>query len=377
MFISLAAGAFISSSCTDSQRAMGNTLGLVLILVAGIPGLAYICGRTHLPQWCLSFRWLSPSFSYSYAAEALYARHADEYWGALLVSNLLGWGFLGSAGLLLGGFWQERASGSPIVGITRAWVQKATTGFRRQKRVSAETLSQAPVSWLLRRRAGLQWGAWAVVVVWGIVVIATTVLSKITPGSWFMLHYIEMPFGFLLKLLVALQACKFLSESRRDGTLEMLLCTPLPDREIIRGQVSALWRSFAWPVGVFLAVLFTPLAVRLAFAIWTRDFEPVLGVFGGAFFAGMSSVRMLVDLMAVCWFGMGLAVTMRKPQFAPAMTIVIVLIIPSVLSSCFLDLVPDIFFISWGMSRTRRDLRHLLIEQYEVAGKAFANKGVV
>src|SRR5262249_16008071 len=155
------------------------------------------------------------------------------------------------------------------------------------------------------------------------------------------------PFGFLLKLLFALQACKFLSESRRDGTLELLLCTPLTDREIIRGQVSALWRSFGWPVGVFLAVLFASLALQLLFAIWTRNFEPVPGVLGGSFLAGMTSVRMVVDLMAVCWFGMGLAVSMRKPQFAPAMTIVIVLVLPAVLSSCFLDLVPDIFFISW------------------------------
>jgi ABC-type transport system involved in multi-copper enzyme maturation permease subunit len=377
MFISLAAGELVSSTCTDSQRAMGNTLVLILILAGGLPGLAFLCSKTHLAEWCLSFRWLSPSFPYSYAAESLYVRHAGEYWGALVLSNLLGWGLLGSASVALGGFWKERSSGFLIGETIRKRVQKMSLVFSRRKRWRDETLTRMPVLWLLRRRIGGQWSAWAVVIVWAIVVIVTTSSMQTTPGSWFMLHYTVMPFGFLLKLLFALQASKFLSESRRDGTLELLLCTPLTDREIIRGQVSALWRGFGWPVAIFLAVLFAPLGVQLVLAIWTKNFEPVFGVFGGSFLAGITSVRMVVDLLAVCWFGMGLAVSMRKPQFAPAMTIVIVLILPAILSSCFLDLVPDIFFIFWGMSRTRRDLRHLLIEQYEVAGKAFANKGVV
>src|SRR5215831_2821308 len=47
LFISLAAGALVSSTSRDSQRAMGNTLVLVLILLGGLPGLAYLCGQAH------------------------------------------------------------------------------------------------------------------------------------------------------------------------------------------------------------------------------------------------------------------------------------------------------------------------------------------
>ena len=98
------------------------------------------------------------------------------------------------------------------------------------------------------------------------------------------------PFGFLLKLLLALQACRFFVDARRSGALEMLLCTPLTSREIIRGQVLALRRNFQRPVVTLLVVLYVPGAVQLIAARgWSSP-----GAASAAFALGIGGVLRLL-----------------------------------------------------------------------------------
>jgi hypothetical protein len=63
------------------------------------------------------------------------------------------------------------------------------------------------------------------------------------------------------------------------------------------------------------------------------------------------------DILAVGWFGMWLALTVRNPGLAPALTILTVLILPAML--VHFDLVADMFFISWGTTRLQEDFRRL------------------
>jgi hypothetical protein len=69
-------------------------------------------------------------------------------------------------------------------------------------------------------------------------------------------------------------------------------------------------------------------------------------------------------LVALCWFGTGLALTVKQPTFAPALTILFVLVLPAPL--CWLDFVADLVLIAWGLSRAQQDLRRLLVQQYQV-----------
>jgi hypothetical protein len=61
--------------------------------------------------------------------------------------------------------------------------------------------------------------------------------------------------------------------------------------------------------------------------------------------------------LAAGWFGMWLALTVRKPGLAPGITILAVLILPAMLSD--FDLAADMFFISWGTTRLQEDFRRL------------------
>jgi len=75
------------------------------------------------------------------------------------------------------------------------------------------------------------------------------------------------------------------------------------------------------------------------------------------------TVGFVADAFAVMWFGMWLALTTKKPRLAPAMTILFVLVIPSI-GVCALDKLADIFFILWGATKLQQDLRWLASQEY-------------
>src|SRR5881396_757428 len=97
LFVSLAGGIWISALARDAQRAMGRALGLILILVAGLPALAGLASLSLIarPLWLLS--WISPFFAFSYASAAPYPGHVAKFWGTLAASQVLGWVFLALA----------------------------------------------------------------------------------------------------------------------------------------------------------------------------------------------------------------------------------------------------------------------------------------
>jgi hypothetical protein len=164
--------------------------------------------------------------------------------------------------------------------------------------------------------------------------------------------------AFLLKTLVAFQACRFFVEARRSGALELLFCTPLRNADIISAQWRALLRVFLWPLAIFLLLSWANVVYLsdLPAAFPRRpslddlaNFKP--GYLGACFL----SIGLAADVLALGWFGMWLALRLNKPGLAPALTIAAVLIAPAPLS--YFDLVADMLFISWGTTRFREEIR--------------------
>ena len=370
MFVALAAGIFVSTFQRNSQRALVSTLGLMLLLVAGLPALAYMAKRNRLISWVAEAQWLSPLTAYSYAADILYARHPGVYWSAFLGSACVGVCFLFLASLCLPQLWQEgKANGPPRV-FGKLWTWNKRERAQTLSIQQRELLSKNPVAWVLKMDSGAPWAAWAVVIAWGTTVAVMLFLNHPRSAALLLSHYGVTPFGFVFKIIFAFQACRFFSEGRRSGTLEPLLCTPLTDREIIGGQMSALWSSFLWPLVIFCSFLFAPFVVQLTTGVFTGDFRPMLTVLGQSFFAGFYSLRLILDLFAVSWFGMGMALSSKKPQLAPALTVLYVLLLPSVISFCALDIIADVFFIFWGIAHSRRNLRQMVSQHYLVLSTA-------
>ncbi len=362
LFFSLAAGTLASAFERDAQRAVGEALVLVVFFTGGLPALGEARSMLGIPSGWEWLAWISPYYPFSQALEPRHLAQPERYWWALAFSQLFGWLLLLLAGQTLPRRWQERSAAGETRGSWRRNARRTREGTSARAEARAQLLPVNPVFWLMSSEFGSRRVAWLIVGAWGAAVMLATLLSPGGEGILALSMYGVRPFGFLLKWLLALQACHFFVEARRNGALEMLLCTPLTSSEIIRGQVLALRRNFQWPVLTLLLLLFVPaVAQSLVAGSWNSPSAGtrLMGIFTG----GAYCLRMLADCYALGAFGMWLALTLKKPGLAPSFTILFVLLLPSVL--CWLDIFADLFFILWGVSKLNRvDLRSLLAREY-------------
>lgn len=365
LFFSLAAGICVSAFGRDSQRVMGTTLGLVIFFAGILPALARVAANVRFFAAWSWIEWVSPYCPFAQALEPAYLAQPEKYWWALAASQLLGCFLLALASVALPHRWQERAAVGAGGSLLRRWAQRDRSGIAARAKTRDNLLPLNPVLWLVGGEFGFRRLAWLIVWAWGAVVLLTTVFAPGEEGTFVLTMYGVRPFGFLLKWLLALQVCSFFVEARRNGTLEMLLCTPLTSRDIVGGQVLALRKTFQWPVITLLLLLFVPAAVHfVAVRGWS---PPELGTAALALgTGGIYCLRMLADCYALGAFGLWLALTLKKPSLAPSLTILYVLILPSAL--CWLDIFADLFFILWGVTKLRHaDLRALLAQEYQPA----------
>jgi hypothetical protein len=149
--------------------------------------------------------------------------------------------------------------------------------------------------------------------------------------------------------------------------LELLLCSPLRNEDLIKAQWRALRRIFLWPLAVFLLLRILTVPYPLPLPAFSRGVPPSVGSLLETGFLGTFSltISLFADILAVGWFGMWLALTTKKPALAPALTILFVLVLPSCLYR--LDLVADMLFVSWGTTQLQQDFRWLVLSPAQPA----------
>jgi ABC-type transport system involved in multi-copper enzyme maturation permease subunit len=339
LFFSIAAALWVSSRCLSSYRTMANTLGVLIGLVA-IGEVARACIGLAPPRFAPALFWmgtLSPAQPFLLASDAGYMFQGPTFWLSLGVSHLLGWIFLGVAAWSLphfiepaaeSGFWRRLFAGEVFAG-------------KSQRRRAL--LDVNPVWWLVDDSRRLRWTAWGLAIAGGAIMLT---YSRSGPMAGFLSTYIAMPFYFLLKVLFAIQACRFFSEARRNGSLELLRATPLDGRTMLRGQWLALRQIFLWPVIVLVA---SQLAAMLSLDLGSAN-QIHLDFYFQLIALGWQLGKMVGDFFALGWFGIWLALTCKKPEMAAGWTILYILILPSV-AFCLPTLAIDTVFIVVGYTK--------------------------
>ena len=360
LFVSLAAGMLVSARGREPQRAMGGTLFILFLLVAGLPAAVEIGSLLHRSSAWSKLAWISPAWPFSCALKSAYRTHM-EFWGALFASHMFGWCMLALASGWLPRHWQERCSAARLGRSSWRGLRGGSSERKAQGQERERLLSINPVLWLVGTQAGVRRIAWGTVLIWGAVAGSSALFGKERMVSFVMNGYVARPFGFLLKALLAAQACRFFVEARSNGALEMLLSTPLTSREIIRGQSLALRRSFLWPVLAFAGIMFLPDAIQVIRAVLIGRPEHLGEAALGSLVTGICAVRMLIDSYTVCVFAMALALTLKRPTMALGTAIVAVLILPSIL--CWFDVVANLVFIVWSSTKLQQDLRWVVARQ--------------
>jgi hypothetical protein len=361
----------VSALSRDSQKALMVTLALLLLLALGGPISDTIIAarkqRGFDPRWSLS----SPA----YVLKAAGAWGSSDYWGALAVTHFLGWAMLAGACALVPHTWQERKKAG--AGNNQAWAYAwRYGGARRRLRLRRKLIGQQPVAWLVCRERWQSLGLWvlAILLVGG---FASVLIGTDATGIWMVWSWIGGLFCLLLYLWAASQACRFPLEARRSGLLELLLATPLTERQIVAGQWRALVRMFGLPVLLLLGVQLATATLsqfgfqRIATRAATMTSSTVtnkngtvtsqtVSVYGSVALPGKAgtnaapaprpmtfptgsyalqlasgiatavaaAVRTVANLVALCWFGMWMGMTSRSANLATLKTILFVQIIP-------------------------------------------------
>ncbi len=360
LFFSLALGLSLSAFVTDYSRALAGTLVLLALFGLGLPAISLSISASPYAGWSV-IDWLSPCYPFICAKEVAYVLAPHKFWISLVGSHLLGWLFLMLAAVRLARSWRESdttfpalALPSKIPGLALLTGHSQSGSRRSLRRASKRSLD--PVLRLVGGTPLLSCLVWVLALGGGAWLLANRWwLGQAAPHQW-----ISKSCAFALKVLFAFQACRFFVETRRNGALELLLCTPLRNEDLVTAQWRLLRRIFLWPAVVFLllcwsAVVFGtsssqpgPLAAR-----GSPDLESSVN---SALFL---SAGLGADTLAAGWFGMWLAISMRKPGLAPGLTVLAVLILPTLLYR--FDLVADMLFISWGTTRLREDFRTRIV----------------
>ncbi len=366
LFISLAAGLFVSALSRDSQKALMTTFLVLLLLSLGglaIDGIiAAAKGQAPRPVWSIS----SPG--YVLAAAGAWGRSA--YWEGLLVNQLAAWALFAAACAIVRHTWQERkrAQARTTQGWGYAW-KYGTARLRRHLRRGL--LERHPVAWLGSRERWQSRNMWvlALALTLGFFVVLVRALPR---EAWLVWGYA----GGLLTLLVyfwaASQSCRLLIEARRGGLLELLLVSPVSEGEIVGGQWRALRRLFGGPVLLLLIITvagstlsqlaYQRVAAQTAvttvsttnlvtgttstvrsvtvpgpgprttnapgtssFAVSFSPAQEARMAAGAALAAAISSAA---NLLALCWFGMWMGMTSKTANLATLKTILFVQVIP-------------------------------------------------
>lgn len=358
LFFSVAAGLFVSSCSRDATSALGYTLGLVCLFTAVLPGFWDISRFLNAPAWLQFVPDASPWRAFSLAKDA----GGGRFWPAILASHGCAWAMLWGAGLILPRSWQERARGGrrlePLARPTPhaartppeppgkdAWKPVPRTRAGRNH----QFIDINPVWWLIGGRGNFRALAWIIVVLAAALTLgaifsgySSTTASSPNPTARFG--------AFLLKLLVIFHACSFFAESRRTGAIELLVTTPLTNADIIRGQWLALRHAFLLPAAVLFLLGVFPFG---SFSLFWGGEVALAGNWIAPLAFGLD---LAADLAACGWAGMWFALSLRRPANAPLLTILLVLILPSVLI-CGLEIVPSVIIALWARARLRTDFR--------------------
>jgi hypothetical protein len=267
LFVSLAVGLFVSAVSRDSQKVLGMTLLLLLVLALGGPLTDSSFGLTPR-RLSLS----SPAFVFGTAES--WGR-SSPFWNALLVNQIIGWSLLAVTCWILPRTWQEKERAPETTQRNwRRWWRFGSAA--RQLRMRQKFLQLNPVLWLACRERWQSVAFWTLSL-FVVFALASTMMNTSggfgTPNyAWILWSYVGKGLTLVMYLGITSHACRFFVDARRSGLLEVLLATPLTTRQVLRGQWQALLRMFALPLVLFLAAQM--FAAVMAQNVWRQTAAP-------------------------------------------------------------------------------------------------------
>lgn len=268
LFLSLSLGMAVSALNQETRQAMAGTLLAMLIFAGLMPVLWWLrCWVVGNGLWS-ALLWPSPGFLYSRAFERCftYKTGAHEFWASLGTVSALGFGSLVAASLYLPRAWH-------VGGESRGKARENRAGNWRFGSATARRLNRCwqlesnPFFWLAERdklprhiTAGV---LVPLLLVWSCFLFGLGSARSSTQQICFSVAML-MSFGIhqVLKILMAAESSRRLSEDFRSGALELLLVSPLRVSQIIDVTARSPQNHFQAPLSARAADKRRALVVR-------------------------------------------------------------------------------------------------------------------
>ena len=302
LFVTSCIGLYQSTVSLDHKRAAGRATFVVMFLWWGLPMLAQINNRLAGPSWLSSILLLcslNSSLIPNFAAIGIPVAAASGL--HVVCTHLLGWMFLLVATWRVRHRWQDIPKRKGY-SWKEMWSRWSLGSEEIRRKLRARLVDRNPFLWLACRDRLRPAGIWLVT---GLM-IAIGVWVYFESG-W----QIGPAFGFCVALTLVhrFMAVSFgaaqLMQDQEQGTLEMLLSTPLSPREVLRGQFLAAYRQMRWPV---VAVLATHVVVWLLFEN--------AGMPRARIAVAISAASYLFDFYTAIWLSMWGAIISRDSKKA-------------------------------------------------------------
>jgi hypothetical protein len=344
----LTAGTLVSTLFVNTLTSFLAAIVLILALTALPFTLLTVFGRASSPAW-LSLA--GPLAMFLTMPDVSFTSQPWLFWLATAVSGLFSIGMFVSSGFLL-----ERFPGLELSQSDSWWRRwlRPRPGFATPW--GAEAAHDNPSVWLAERTLPGQRVLWVVVITGALICFAAGLFVN---RAAIVIMVCEVFFAYVLKLWLAAIAPQSLNNSRRLGTLELLLCTPLSPSNMVKGQVDALYGYFVGPAlalaGGFPICGIAGMAIGRNTAALSMDSSPlVLGIFW--------FVSFVLDLHALAYLGQWFGLTHARVDRAIAKTVFGVLILPWItlvipIVGCLGMIGWPIFWINWASRRLNARFR--------------------
>lgn len=331
MVLSLSAGICVSTYSRDERKAMFFTV-LILLAAAIVPFLLAIwldpSGPSNLERdWMLLF---SPGYGIFQTMRSPGPFTEFSYWLSILWQWLLAGALIARASAHVPHSWEESLKKPRFRFLI-------TTGRVKSRSPKGRAwMERNPFFWLaLQGDEASPRNVWlfvlAIFAIWIIAALGYGMgLAADDDVMTAMMAILHLP----LEIWIVAEASRRFSEDRSNHTLETLLSTPLSERQIIQGQLLALFKQFAGPIALVL-VWETSMEIlrhnhRTYYSSWhtygAMDYWPWM-------------VLLVANAAALAWAGMWLGLKCKGRIRAILGSLTLVLFVPWVMSRLIMTLV--------------------------------------
>jgi hypothetical protein len=220
--------------------------------------------------------------------------------------------------------WQDR----PAEGRRRRWrewCRRALMGADAERRDFRRwLLAVNPIYWLASRERRTRWYPWILLLSVGVIVLWSCWQVRARGVQFEPLIFGSFFINWFFKHWITNAACHSFSTDRDKGALELLLCTPLTIREVLRGHALALRRQFLAPILTLLVV-----ELGLYALAWHTDLMDRSGqqwLLPAVFFCGL--VVFVADIFALIWAGWWAGVVSKNASNAVSTVYFRMMILP-------------------------------------------------